>query len=814
MAQPRVVIVGAGIVGCSLADELTERGWTDVTVLDKGPLFATGGSSSHAPGLVFQTSTSRTMARLAAYTVDKFSGLSLDGQDCFLPVGGLEVATTADRWADLHRRHGWATSWGVTDARLVDAQECVRLHPLLDADRVLGGLHVASDGLAKALRAGEAQARRATARGARFLGHHAVLEVRSSGGRVTGVLTDQGLLPADVVVSCAGFWGAEVGAMVGLTVPLLPMAHQYATTGQVPGLRDDGVVEARLPILRHQAADLYYREHGDRVGIGYYGHRPMPVDVAGLADDGTVTAEQMPSALPFTEDDFAPAWQDSLKLLPALAETKVEQGFNGVFSFTPDGAPLLGEHRGLAGFWVAEAVWVTHSAGVARAMAEWLVEGRPRTDLAECHLYRFEDAALTSEAVEAGSVQSFVEVYDVVHPLQPSKTQRPLRTSPFYARQQELGAFFGEAGGWERPLWYDSNLPSEPVPDLPTRDPWSARYWSPAAAVEARATRAGVAMYDMTPLTHLEVAGDGSLELLQRLTSNDLARPVGAVTYTLMLDEAGGVLSDLTVTRLGDEQFQVMANGPLDTDRLLRAAPAGVSVRDVTGGWCCIGLWGPRARDVLQPLTRTDVSNAALRYFRARRLAVAGVPVTALRLSYVGELGWELYTTADLGLRLWDVLWHAGRPHGVVAGGRSAFDSLRLEKGYRRWGTDMTSEHDPYEAGLGFAVKPAKGDFVGRTALQGRSAENVQRRLTCLVLDDPEAVVLGKEPVFVCGVAVGYVTSAAYGCTVGRTVAYAWLPTAASTPGVAVEVEYFGRRLAAHAVAEPLVDPDMSRVRS
>ena len=813
MAQPRVVVVGAGIVGCSLADELTERGWTDVTVLDKGPLFATGGSSSHAPGLVFQTNTSRTMTGLAAYTVRKFSSLSLDGRECFSPVGGLEVATTPGRWDDLHRRHGWATSWGVDGARLVDAGECARLHPLVDPDRVLGGLHVRTDGLAKALRAGEAQARRATGRGARFLGHHTVLEITSTGGRVTGVLTDQGQVPADVVVSCAGFWGAEIGRMVDLTVPLLPMAHQYATTGQVPGLVDDPVAEARLPILRHQDADLYFREHGDRIGIGSYGHRPMPVDVAGLDEAGGPTDEDMPSVLPFTDDDFADAWRRSTELLPVLAETKVEQGFNGVFSFTPDGAPLLGEHRGLAGFWVAEAVWVTHSAGVARAMAEWLVEGRPRTDLHECDLYRFEASQLTPEAVETRSVQSFVEVYDVVHPLQPAEALRPLRTSPFHPRQQELGAVFLEAGGWERPHWYEANAPLAEGLDVPPRDPWSARYWSPAAAAEAHATRDAVAMYDMTPLTHLEVDGLGSLELLQRLTTNELDKPVGAVTYTLMLDHAGGVLSDLTVTRHGPDRFQVMANGPLDTDRLLRHAPAGVAVRDVTGGWCCVGLWGPRAREVLQPLTRTDVSNEAFRYFRARQLSVAGVPVTALRLSYVGELGWELYTTADLGLRLWDVLWEAGRPHGVVAGGRSAFDSLRLEKGYRRWGTDMTAEHDPYEAGLGFAVRPGKGDFVGRAALEGRSEGTATRRLTCLLLDDPAAVVLGKEPVLLDGVPAGYVTSAAHGYTVGRTVAYAWLPAAAATPGTPVEVEYFGRRLAARTSAEPLVDPSMSRIR-
>ncbi len=365
----------------------------------------------------------------------------------------------------------------------------------------------------------------------------------------------------------------------------------------------------------------------------------MPVAVEGLSDASGPDDATMPSMLPFTDEDFAAAWEASRELLPALQETKVEEGFNGIFSFTPDGAAIMGEHRDLSGFWVAEAVWVTHSAGVARAMAEWMVEGRPRTDVHECDLHRFEDVQLTPEYVQTRSSQSFVEVYDVLHPLQPAEALRPLRTSPFHDRQVELGAVFLEAGGWERPHWYEANLPLVEALglDVPERDAWSARFFSPAAAAEAHVTRTGVAMYDMTPLKHLEVEGPGALELLQRLTTNDLAKSVGSVTYTLMLDEAGGVLSDLTVTRVAEQEFQVMANGPLDTDRLLRAAPPGVRVRDVTGGWCCIGLWGPLARDVLQPLTSTDFSNEALKYFRAQPASLRGIPVRALRLSYVGR---------------------------------------------------------------------------------------------------------------------------------------------------------------------------------
>jgi glycine cleavage system aminomethyltransferase T/glycine/D-amino acid oxidase-like deaminating enzyme len=797
--NPRVVIIGAGVVGSALADELTERGWTDVTVVDRGPLFTPGGSSSHAPGLVFQTNPSKTMTELATYTVAKLSALTLDGQWCFRQVGGLEVATTEARWHDLKRKHGLATSWGVEGALLTPA-ECAELHPLIDPAKILGGFHVPTDGLAKAVRAVEAQARRAMERGARFLGEHTVTGVGREDGRVTGVETDRGFIPAEVVVCAAGFWGPQIGEMAGLTIPLLPLAHQYAKTGPVPTMAgvNDLVLEASRPILRHQDQDLYYREHGDRIGIGYYGHRPMPAFTFGTG--------AMPSVLDFTPDDFVPAWRESVELLPGLAATSVEEGMNGIFSFTADGFPLIGEHRELAGFWVAEAVWVTHSAGVARALAQWLVDGQPEVDLHEADLHRFEQVQLAPDYVEERAQQNFIEVYDIVHPLQPMERPRPLRTSPFHPRQQALGAVFLEGAGWERPYWYTAN----PASEVPARDDWSARYWSPIAATEARITRERVAMYDMTPLKRLEVSGPGALDFLQYLTTNNLNKSVGSVTYTLMLGFDGGIRSDLTVARLGPQVFQVGGNGPLDEDWMLQHVPADVQIRDITGGTCCIGLWGPLARHVLQPLTRTDFSHDALKYFRAQKAFIGEVPVTAMRLSYVGELGWEIYTSAELGLRLWDTLWEAGLPHGIAAAGRSAFNSLRLEKGYRSWGTDMTTEHDPVSAGLEFAVRMDKGDFIGRAALASRPAD---RRLTCLTLDDPTAVVLGKEPVFAGGSPVGYVTSASYGYTVGRTVAYAWLPVSLSVPGTAVAVEYFGERLPATVAAEPLFDPKMERIR-
>ncbi|MFF5987782.1 GcvT family protein [Prauserella flavalba] len=812
---PRVVIIGAGIVGCSLADELTERGWTDITVLEQGRLFATGGSTSHAPGLVFQTTGNKTMTEFASYTVAKLSGLTLDGAWCFQQLGGLEIATTPLRWADLKRRHGWATSWGVR-SYLRTPEQCAQLHPLLDASRVLGGFHIPSDGLAKPLRAAEAQARRAIERGARFLEHQKVTGVSRAKGRVTGVTTETGEFRADVIVSCAGMWGPLIGRLAGLTIPMVPMAHQYAKTNPLPVLRgrNDETTEAGLPILRHQDADLYFREHVDRLGIGAYGHRPMPVDPADIADPRTATG--MPSELEFTPEDFEESWAAAGELLPVLRDAKPEEGINGLFSFTPDGMPLLGEHPGLDGFWVAEAVWITHSAGVARAMAQWLVDGQPEQDLHACDLNRFERVQLSPGYVHTRSCRSFVEVYDVLHPLQPPERPRPLRTSPFHERQTELGAYFLESGGWERPHWYAANANLPEVERVPSRGEWASRFWSPIAGAEAIAARSRVAMFDMTPLRRLEVSGPDALAFLQALTTNRLDRKPGTVTYTLLLGEDGGIRSDLTVARLDAERFQVGLNSPLDIDWLRRRLPGdgAVNLREITSGTCCVGLWGPRARDVLQPLSTTDFSHKALGYFKGVETFVGNVPVTALRLSYVGELGWELYTTADLGRLLWDTLWEAGQAHGVLAAGRDAFNSMRLEKGYRAWGADMTTEHDPYEAGLGFAVRMDKGYFIGRDALAGRSPETVTRKLTCLTIADPQSVVLGSEPVFAGGRPAGYVTSAAYGYTTGLNIAYAWLPAGAAVPGTAVEIEYFGERVPAVVAEEPLFDPAMTRVRS
>jgi glycine cleavage system aminomethyltransferase T/glycine/D-amino acid oxidase-like deaminating enzyme len=801
MTGPRVVVIGAGVVGAALADELSTRGWTDITVLDQGTLPSAGGSSSHAPGLVFQTNSSRTMTALARYTIQKLASM-----DCFAQVGSLEVATTPQRLAELHRRHGWLTAAGGT-GHVLDPAETLARHDLLDPDTVLGGLWVPEDGVARAVRAVGSQLALARERGVRVLDRHEVLEISTAGGRVSGVVTARGTFPADVVVCAAGIWGPKMARLVGVELPLSPLAHQLAWTEQVPALRGQEDEEIVRPILRHQDADLYVRERFDRLGVGYYGHRPLPIDAAEIlsVDDAPI----MPSVLPFTPDDFVPAWDATQALLPATRETKIGDAVNGLFSFTTDNFPLLGESSTVPGLWFAEAVWVTHSAGVGRAVAEWLVDGYSSTfDLHECDVNRFEPHQLAPAYVLERDCRNYIEVYDILHPLQPMESPRPLRTTPFYPRQQALGASFLEAAGWERPQWYDANAALS-LDEIPTPGDWAARYWSPIVGAEALATRTGVAMFDMTGLKRVEVSGPGATAFLQWVTTGDVDKSVGAVTYCLLLDHDGGIRSDITVARLGPELYQIGVNGLLDVTWLRRHAPATVTVVDTTAGTCCVGVWGPRARDLVQPLATMDLGTTGLRYFRGTRGYVGNVPVVALRLSYVGELGWELYTTADLGLKLWDTLWDAGRDVGLIAAGRGAFTSLRLEKGYRSFGTDMTYEHDPFAAGLGFAVKLDKGDFLGRDAVLSRRG-TAPKRLVCLTLDE---VVMGKEPVYHDGVGVGYVTSAAWGYTVGSGIAYAWLPASLAEPGQTVHIGYFGRRIPATVAAEPLYDPTMSRLR-
>lgn len=832
MKSPRVVIIGAGIVGANFADEFAQRDWTNVTVLDQGPIPQTGGSTSHAPGLVFQSSPSDVLSQTAAYTGAKLLELTKDGYAAYNPVGGLEVATTPERLDELHRRNNFNAAWGV-ESRIVKPEEAKRLHPLVDESVLLGGLHVPMDGLASSVLAVELLRKRAESRGVVFREHSRVTAIEETSGEVTGVRIGDEVVPADLVICAGGFWGPELGEMVGATIPLVPMGHQYARTTSLPSLlgEPEQVVgsgnNARLPLLRLQESDLYFRQVGSHIGIGSYGHRAMPCRYDEMPQHVDVENDQMPSRLEFTPDDFAPAWRNSKRLLPELEQTSLEDAFNGIFSFTPDGGALVGESDMVSKLFVAEAIWVSHSAGVARSLVQQIIEGHSDIDLRDMDLHRFEEAQLEQAYIEETSAQSFVEVYQIKHPREPLKSPRDLRLTPFHQRHQQLGAFFLEASGWERPNWYEANahlverLPEEWKP--PQRDNWSGQYYSPIIAAEAYATRTNVAMYDMTPLRRVDITGPGSEDFLDSLTTSKIRRKPGYVAYTLLLDDQGGIRSDITITRFDTERFMGGINGGIDAHYLFDQARKfngqnpnnPVEVEDITDDTCCIGLWGPNARKVLQPLTEQDLSNDGLRYFRSAETEIAGIPVRLLRLSYVGELGWEIYASAEDGLKLWDTLWDAGQDLDIIAAGQGAFSGLRLEKGYRAWGSDMHTSHRPEQSGVGFAVKKDKTGYIGHDALVGQQRLNgigMGRTLRCLTIDDGETVLSGSEPVLVDGEPSGYVTSADFGYSIHQPIALAWVPETLK-PGDPVYVRNFDRDVRATIVEEPYVDPAMERLK-
>jgi glycine cleavage system T protein len=522
-------------------------------------------------------------------------------------------------------------------------------------------------------------------------------------------------------------------------------------------------------------------------------------------------------------------WQDDIfefsreaaaDLVPSLNGVGLTRKINGMFSFTPDGMPLLGESPNVRGFWLAEAIWITHSGGAGKAVAEWIVDGNPSSDLRECDIGRFHPYATTPSYIRNRGSQQFREVYDIIHPQQQMDEPRNIRKTPYHQRFVELGAEFFENAGWERPQWFGANETLlEGRPAGPDRNGWAKRYWSAIIGAEHRATREAVALFDLTPFTKLEVTGKGALSYLQHLTSNNMEKPEGKITYTSMLDYRGGIKCDLTVTRIASNRFLVITGGStgiMDLQWMKRNVldHGEVQITDISSKWCCVGIWGPNARALVSKTTDSDLPNNAFPYMTARWIMVGNVPTFAQRISYVGEMGWEIYAPMEFGLRLWDTLWEVGQPLGLIAAGGGAFDTLRLEKGYRLWGNDIHTEYNPYEAGIDFTIRLDNGKFIGCDALNRIKGDGVSKKLSCLTLVDSTVALMGKEPVYLGKDIVGYVTSAGYGYTVGQSVAYSYLPLEQAHVGTTVDIEYIGIRHKAKVMQEPLFDTRNSRLRS
>ena len=808
-----LVIVGAGIVGCGVAYFLSKRGWKDIVVLEQGPLFETGGSTTHAPGLVFQINPSRAMSEFAKQSVDMYSLLELDGEPCWISVGSLEVAWTPERLDDLQRKSGIGKTWGI-EAEVIGTADARERLPFL-SDRIYGAMWTPTDGLAKAPKACEAMARISIKNGSDFRSHTRVTGIEVQHGTIKAVQTDQGKIETNMVLAAGGIWGPLLGKMAGVPIPLSPMEHLLAWTGPLPELEGE-TAEATHPILRHQDEAMYFRQRGKGYAIGSYQHEPLVNESEDILSHDK--APRMPSIMPWTPDHFKKALEVTKDILPTLSGATITDKYNGMFSFTPDAFPIMGESPSVKGFWSAQAVWITHAGGVARTMAEWIDTGYPTMDMREMDIARFHPHEISASYVRTRSAQQYREIYDIKHPMQQIQEPRGIRLTPFNAIQKDLGAVFFESSGWERPQWYESNLDLE-LPQMPIRSEWQKEEWSPIIGAEHKATRENVALYDMTPFTKLEVLGKGALSYLQLLTTNQIDRPIGKTIYTSMLNERGGIRCDLTITRIANDRFLVLtggSTGPLDLHWMEQNLPdnGAVAITDISSSQCCIGIWGPKTRDMLQNLASENLSNQSFPYMSAKHFTISQIPVLGIRISYVGELGWEIYTSTEYGSKLWSVLWEAGKDYGIVAAGSGAFESLRLEKGYRLWGTDIHTEYNPLESGLNFSVKMNKGNFIGKSSLENMSKDAPKRSLSCLVLDNPSHLVMGKEPIIYKGERVGYVTSANYGYTTGKSIAYGYLPANLNNPGQTLKIEYFGQSYPATVSEEPLYDPKMDKLRN
>ncbi len=820
--QARAVVIGGGVGGTSIAYHLAERGWTDVVLVERADL--TSGSTFHSAGLVGQLRSSVTLTRMMMYGVELYRRLRDEtGVDpSWHEVGSLRLASTPARLEELARQAGWAKTFGLP-LELITAAEAQALFPIMSVDGVLGAVHLPTDGwldpsgLALAFAAG------ARSRGTTILTGTRVVGIESSGGRVTGVVVERdgerSAIRAEIVVNAGGMFAPEIGRLVGVNVPIIPMAHEYVLTDRIAG------VEPTLPTMRDPDNLVYFREEVGGLCMGGYERHPAPWALDGIPADfnGRLLEPDWPR--------FAEIMDGAVRRVPAIGEAGITRMINGPEGFTPDNEFILGESE-VRGFFVAAgfcAHGIAGAGGIGRQVAAWIVDGEPELDLWRMDIRRFGAQYRSRDYTLARTREVYETYYDIHYPNEERLAGRPLRLSPTYPRLRELGCVFGEKSGWERPNWFEANLDGAGVAEpaaLEALRPrgWAGEHWSPAIAAEALATRTTAGLFDETSFSKIEVAGPGAGAFLGRLCANDVDRAVGSVVYTQMLNRRGGIECDLTVTRLAADRFLIVtgtAFGNHDLGWIRRHAPAdgSVLVSDVTSGRACLGLWGPRARDILAAVTRDDVTNSGFPYLTARAITVGSVPVLALRVTYVGELGWELYAPMEYGLALWDTLWAAGRPHGLVAAGYRAIDALRIEKGYRVWSSDITPEETPFEAGLGFAVAlegpdGLPRDVIGGEALAAARVAGPRRRLRCLLLDDPRSVALGNEPVRVGGAVVGRVTSGGFGFAVGRSIAYAYLPPDRAAVGTRGEVEVFGQWVGFEVAREPALDPTGARIRA
>ncbi|MEM7530760.1 MAG: FAD-dependent oxidoreductase [Chloroflexota bacterium] len=832
----QLIIIGSGIVGCSAAYHLAKLGWTDILVLDKGDSFENDGSTSHAPGGVVALSHSKTLTNMAVYSSDLYGSLApyVAYRNMYNPVGGIELAITQERWEDMVRLHGEAMSYGV-EAYLLSAQEVTDKVPLVDPNQCVGGVFIPKSAIISGALVSAALARDTAAMAgemdgemgrASFVGHTTVTDIEVINGHVTAVLTDNPEMPrieCETVLLCANIWAPAISEKIGVSLPLMAFEHQYTITTPLDELADFDVNnkddEITIPTMRELDSAMYYRQHWDKWGVGSYDHAPHMVHPRNVGK----TAMH-----PFTPEDFAGPWRQATNLIPALKGKELTHSFNGMFAFSVDGYPIIGETQ-IKGVWSAVASWITHAGGVGKSVAEWMTNGDTEWDMRQCTIDRFADFQTTQRYIDVVCTKNYREVYDLVHPRQSISEPRNIRLSPFHARHEALGATFTAFAGLELPNWFESNtrLLEKYNDQIPERDGWYALEWSRIQGAEHLETRENVALFDLTGLSIIEIRGAGAVKFVNYLCSNQMDKPVGQVIYTTWLTPAGGVKRDLAVARVADDCYWMFVGEgtlPQDLAWVNQHIPkdSNVYVSDISNSYTAVGLWGPNARKVLSKTTTADVSNDAFPYFACQWIDVGMTRVLALRLSYAGELGWELHIPTDAALSVWDTLWAAGREFDMVATGMGAFDSLRIEKGYRLWGGDVYTEYNAYESGLNWTVRIKKGDFIGRDACvairRQMKEQGLKKKLCCLTSTAPNARALGYEPIYHTenghSDCIGHVTTANYGYSAQTLIAYGYLPTQYAAVGTELEIMYQGERFPVLVSDEPLVDAEMVKLRS
>ena len=830
-----IVVIGAGIVGNSVVRHLADHGWRNIVLVDKGPLPDPGGSTGHASNFVFPVDHSRQITQLTVDSVEQYAEM-----DALITCGGIEVARTPERVQEFHRRMSSATAWGV-EAELIGPKEIARLAPHCDTRELLAGFHTPSGAIVDPILVGEEMRSHAVRLGALTVCPETfVTGIDVANGHVRRVRTDGGDIETEIVVVACGVWSAQIAAMAGAQVPLSPAVHQMIDVGPIPELQASGGW-VDFPLIRDIDNMMYERQRGADLEIGSYAHRPILHRAEEIPPVGS-GGQPSPTSFPFTAEDFALQLRQARELFPGLLADPglpTTSAINGLLSLTPDGAPLIGETPEVAGLWSAAAVWIKEGAGVGRMLAEWITVGVSEIDSHTVDIARFHPQARSPGHVRARSAEGFPKIYGIVHPREQWLSDRPMRTSPFHPEEQELGAQFFEVGGWERPQWYESNDPlvHRHADRIPTRGAeWDARWWSRIIEAEHLAMRESAAMIDLSAFAVFDVTGPGALDYLQHMAMASVDRHVGRVIYTPLLTPSGGFHSDLTIVRRDVQDFRVITGGA-DAARdwaWLRAhlpEDGSVHLDDVTSGVCTVGVWGPRARDILAPLTGTDLGNEAFAFGTARDVLLDGVSTSMLRISYVGDLGWEIHAPAEQGRRLWTALAEAGRPHGMIPAGIGVYGTTgRLEKAHRLMGAELSSEYSPVEADLALP-KVKSADFIGKAPYMAAREEGPVATLCTLTVDDHrdrdgvERFMVGHEPILTTtGEPLvdargrrSYVTSAGPAPSLGRYLLLAYLPAVHAVEGEQLQVEYLGSRFPVSVLATGRAAPfapEMTRVRA